>query len=257
LTAPSVRIAGAHARAYRRTWQTSVWTAFLSPALFLGAIGLGLGTLVDDSTTGPLEGLSYVEFLAPGLLAATAVQIAGSEGTFPVMAGTTWTRTYYAMLATPLSAVDIAIGHLVWVATRIVISCSAILAVVAAFGATSTPAAVLAIPAAVLTGLAIAGPGAAYSVGLRSGGGLAGFNRFVIMPLFLFSGTFFPVSQLPGWAQGLAWVVPPWHGVELCRGLMTDRLDGGRALLHVAYLVAWVVAGAWLAAARFRKRLVV
>jgi lipooligosaccharide transport system permease protein len=116
---------------------------------------------------------------------------------------------------------------------------------------------ILAVPAAILTGLALAGPASAYAVGLRSGAGVAGLNRFVVMPMFLFSGTFFPVSELPGWAEVVAWVVPPFHGVELCRGLMTGDLDPARAGIHVGYLLAWVVIGGWIASIRFRKRLVV
>lgn len=257
MTAPALRVAEAQARTYRRSWKASLSVAFVSPALFLAAIGLGLGSLVDEGGQLGLGGLSYAQFLAPGLVAATAMQLAGTEGTFPVMQGTTWSRTYYAMLATPLSAADIALGHLLWVAVRVTITAVAMVAVVAAFGAVSSPLGALAVPAAVLTGLAFTGPAAAYVVGLRSNAGLAALNRFVVMPLFLLSGTLFPIDQLPQWAQPIAWMIPLWHGVELCRGLMSDDLAAGRAALHVLYLLAWVAAGAWLAARRFEKRLVI
>ena len=256
MTLPAVRVAEAHALAYRRSWRSSVSVAFISPALFLAAMGLGLGTLVDEAGRADLGGLSYAEFLAPGLLAATAMQVAATEGGFPVLQGLIWGRTYFAMLATPVSAADIATGHLLWVAARVTITSAAMVAVVAAFGAVASPMGVLAVPAAVLVGAAFAGPVAAYSAGLRNSSGLTAVARFVIVPLFLFSGTFFPVEQLPGWAQPIAWVVPLWHGVELCRGLMTDDLEVARAVLHVVYLVAWIAAGSWLAARRFEKRLV-
>jgi lipooligosaccharide transport system permease protein len=253
-----LRVAEAHARTYRRNWYASMSVAFVSPALFLAAMGVGLGSLVDDGAgSAYLGGLSYVDFLAPGLVAATALQLAGTEGTFPVMHGTTWARTYSAMLATPVSAIDVAFGHLVWVGARMAMTATAMVAVVALFGAVSWPMGLLAIPAAVLTGLSLTGVAAAYAVGLRSPGGLAALNRFVVMPMFLFSGTFFPVEQLPDWAELLAWLMPPFHGVELCRGLMTDSLELDRAVVHITYLVAWTVLGAWVAARRFQARLVV
>jgi lipooligosaccharide transport system permease protein len=253
-----LRVAEAHARTYRRNWYASMTVAFVSPALFLAAMGLGLGSLVDAGGGHPsLGGLSYVDFLAPGLVAATALQLAGSEGTFPVMHGTTWGRTYSAMLATPVSAIDVALGHLAWVGVRMTMTATAMVFVVALFGAVSSPLGLLAVPAAVLTGLSLTGVAAAYAVGLRSPAGLAGLNRFVVMPMFLFSGTFFPVEELPDWAELVAWLTPPFHGVELCRGLMTDDITLDRASLHVAYLLAWTVVGAWIATRKFQKRLVV
>jgi lipooligosaccharide transport system permease protein len=137
------------------------------------------------------------------------------------------------------------------------ITAVAMVAVVAAFGAVSSPLGLLAVPAAVLTGLSLTGVAAAYAVGLRSPAGLAGLNRFAVMPMFLFSGTFFPVEELPDWAELVAWLTPPFHGVELCRGLMTGGLPGDRAAIHLAYLVAWTVVGAWVATTRFHRRLVV
>jgi lipooligosaccharide transport system permease protein len=253
-----LRVAEAHARTYRRNWHASMSVAFISPALFLAAMGLGLGSLVDSSSgSASLDGLSYIDFLAPGLVAATALQLAGTEGTFPVMHGTTWGRTYSAMLATPVSAVDVALGHLLWVGVRMAVTAFAMVVVVAAFGAVASPLGLLAVPAAVLTGLSLTGVAAAYAVGLRSPAGLAGLNRFVVMPLFLFSGTFFPVEELPDWAELVAWLTPPFHGVELCRGLMTDDLAAVWAAVHVSYLLAWTVVGAWMAARRFQARLVV
>ncbi len=257
MTLPAVRVAAAHARTYRRAWRASASVAFISPALFLGAMGLGLGSLVDDASRADLGGLSYMEFLAPGLLAATAMQIAGSEGTFPVMHGTTWGRTYHAMLATPVSAADVALGHLLWVAVRVAITAVAMVIVVSAFGAADSVLTPLAVPVAVLVGASFAGPASAYAVGLRGAAGLAALNRFVVMPLFLFSGTFFPVEQLPGWMHPIAWVIPLWHGVELCRDLMAGGVELGSATVHVCYLAAWAAAGTWVAAHRFTKRLVV
>jgi lipooligosaccharide transport system permease protein len=256
VTAPALRVAETRALIYGRTWRSSLTVAIISPALFLAAMGLGLGSLVDKAGKVDLGGVSYARFLAPGLLAATAMQIAATEGGHPVLAGTTWARTYYGMLATPLRAADIAYGHLLWVAARVAITSTAIVVVVAAFGEVGSPLAVLAVPAAVLVGAAFAGPVTAYAAGLRSSHGLAGLARFVIVPLFLFSGTFFPIEQLPGWLQAVAWSDPLWHGVEVCRGLMNDDVRSIMAL-HVGYLVLWTVAGTAIAAQRLTHRLVV
>lgn len=245
------------ALAYRRTWRGSVFTTVLTPVLFLGAMGLGLGTLVDHGAgRAALGGVGYLDFIAPGLLAAAAMQTAATEATHPVMGGMKWFRTYHAMLATPLGAADIALGQLAWIAVRITVTSAVFVVTIVAFGAARSPGIVLALPAAVLTGMAFAAPIAAYTASLRTEYGLANLMRFGILPLFLFSGTFFPVSQLPAAVRPVAYVTPLWHGVQLCRTLSLGTATAGAAALHVAYLLAWVVAGAVLAVARFRRRLV-
>lgn len=240
---------------YRRVWRGTVVSSLLSPIMFLAAMGIGLGTLVNRQDPAGLEGLTYVQFLAPGLLAATAMQTAVFESTWPVMGAVRWTKTYHAMLATPLGVVDLFAGHLLFVTFRLVTTLAAFLAVSAAFGAVRSPWALLALPAAVLTGLAFATPVFAFSVTRENESGFASLYRFGIVPMFLFSGAFFPIEQLPAPAQWIAYLTPVWHGVDLCRDLMLGMPGAGAAALHVAYLAAWTVAGALLARPAYARRL--
>lgn len=252
-----LRAVESSATAYRSTWRGSIASSFLSPVLFLAAMGMGLGSLVDRAgRADDLPGATYLAFLAPGLLAAAAMQTGTGESTFPVMAGIKWTRRYHAALATPLGARDVALGQLAWVLVRVTITAVAFTAVVVAFGAAESAAVLLAVPAAVLTGMAFAAPVTAFTASVDNDYALSGLLRFVIMPMFLFSGTFFPVDQLPEWLQPLAWVTPLWHGVNLCRSLALGTASVGEAAGHGAFLVACVVAGAVVAVRRFERRLV-
>ena len=242
---------------YRRTYRGTAISTILQPLGFLAAIGLGLGTLVDQGT-GPehLAGVSYLQFIAPGLLAATAMQTAAFESTYPVMGSIKWHRTYHAQLATPLRVVDVLSGHLLFVVLRLVISVTAFLGVMLVFGAISSPWALLALPVAVLTGAAHATPIFAFSAKQDNDSGFAMLFRFGIVPLFLFSGTFFPVSQLPDVLQPIAWVTPLWNGVSLCRDLSLGHPDLVSAVLHLTVLTVWTVVGFVLAARVFQRRLV-
>ena len=133
---------------YRRTFKSSVFTSFLSPVLFLTAMGLGLGGYVDRSGGAALGGLTYLQFLAPGLLAATVMQAAAFEATFPIIGGLNWQRTFHAMYATPLSPRDIALGNLLWMAIRLGMIATVFTVVIIAFGAAHSPLVVLGIPVA-------------------------------------------------------------------------------------------------------------
>jgi lipooligosaccharide transport system permease protein len=224
--------------------------------LFLAAMGVGLGSLVNKHGQAQLGGVRYLTFLAPGLLAASAMQTAAQESTFPVMGAIKWIRTYHAMLATPLRVIDVLVGHLAWMAVRLLLVATTFVIVMAAFGATGSWEVVLAIPAAVLTGMAFAAPIAAFAATQQNETYFNAIFRFMVIPMFLFSGTFFPVSQLPAILRAIAYATPLWHGVDLCRTLALGRATLGRSLLHVAYLLAWVVAGVITGASAFRRRLV-
>ncbi len=141
-------------------------------------------------------------------------------------------------------------------ASRVLTTSAVYLAVMAAFGAVASPWAIAALPAALLTGMAFAAPIAAFAATRTNDSAFAALNRFVIVPMFLFSGTFFPVTQLPAVLRPVAYATPLWHGVELCRGLVLGTATLGGAVVHVAYLAAWVLAGYLLAVAAFRRRLV-
>ncbi|MDP9405484.1 MAG: ABC transporter permease [Actinomycetota bacterium] len=257
MAAPALRVMEVHARAYRRTWRSNVVTTFLNPVLFLLAMGMGLGTLVDRGA-GPagLAGVDYLQFLAPGLLAATAMQTAAGDASFPVMAGMKWMKTYHAALATPVSARDLAHGLLGWTVVRLLATTAVFTAVMAAFGALSLPRGLVAILPATLTGMAFAAPIAAYASRLENDYGLSSMFRFAIVPLFLFSGTFFPVAQLPDWIEPLAYLTPSWHGVELTRATALGTAPAAPPALSLAYLVAWVALGTVAARRGFTRRLV-
>ena len=237
---------------YRSVWRGTVVSGVLTPVLFLTAMGVGLGSLVDGA--GRLDG-QYLLFLAPGLMAATAMQTAEFESTYPVMGGIKWIRTYHAMLATPLGVGDILVGHLLFVAFRVFSVASVYLVVMSLFGVVGSWLALAAVPAALLTGMAFAAPIFAFAAWHENDAGFAALERFVIVPLFLFSGTFFPVSQLPDAIEWVAYVTPLWHGVELCRSLVTGTAQLWVSLGHVGYLALWVGAGVVAAHAVFVRRL--
>jgi len=231
---------------YRRTFRSSIFNSFLGPVLFLTAMGVGLGTYVDRAGTDSLGGVSYLAFLAPGLLAATAMQSAAFEATFPIMGGLVWQRVFHAMYATPLRPIDIALGNLAWIAFRLLLIATVFTIVTVLFGAASSPLIVLAIPVAVLTGMAFAGPIGAFSATQRTMEKFNAVFRFGITPLFLFSGTFFPVESLPLFLQPIAWLTPLYHGVALSRGLsLGTAFDDPLVMaIHLLVLVGFIVVGA-------------
>ena len=240
---------------YRRTFRASIFSSFLSPVMFLAAMGIGLGSYVSNPSA--LGGVPYLVFLAPGLLAATAMQSAAFESMFPVIAGLEWNRVFHAMYSTPLSPRDIALGNLAWIATRLTLISSIFTLVIVLFGAAQSPLIVLAIPAAVLTGMAFAGPIAAFSATQKTPNTFSTIFRFGITPLFLFSGTFFPISSLPPVAQAVAWITPLYQGVALTRALsLGTALDDPIAMLfHVLYLSTFAIVGGYLTIRTIERRL--
>jgi lipooligosaccharide transport system permease protein len=240
---------------YRRTWRGSVFTSFISPLMFLAAMGVGLGSLIHGGS-GQLEGVRYAVYLAPGLLAATVMQTSMGEATWPVMGAIKWDKTYLGMLATPLTVRDVLLGHLLYITMRAAIVSVAFTIVTALFGLVdSAPGALLAIPAGTLTGIAFAAPIAAFSATQARETGFILLYRFGVIPMFLFSGTFFPVGQLPTALQPIAWVTPLWHGVTLCRDLALSRGSAWAMLGHSAYLVVLTIVGVALALRAYRRRL--
>ena len=238
---------------YRRVWRGSVVTSIVGPVLYLTALGVGLGKLVNR---GAGVGVPYLDYVAPGILAATAMQLATFESAYPVMAAIRWTRQYFAMLATPLRTRDVLLGHQLYVAARLAVVAAIYLVVLAAFGALHSPYAILAWPAAILLGLAHSAPVSAFSAWLERDEGMNGLFRFVVMPMFLFSGTFFPVSRLPHVAREIAYATPLWNGVDLMRHLTLGTASLWPSLAHVAYLALWVAGGLVLASRMYARRLV-
>jgi lipooligosaccharide transport system permease protein len=238
----------------RRIWRSVAIVGVGTPLLYVLSLGVGLGAVVDDNGT-PL-GVPYLVFVAPAFLTAAALQIAAADASFPLMAGFKWVRTFHGMAATPLTPAQVCDGQLLWIALRIFANSALYLAIMACFGGTQRWAVLLAVPVATFTALAFAANVAALAAVLENEGN--GFNmlfRFVVTPMFLFSGTFYPIDQLPRWGQWLAYVSPLWHGTELARDAAIGGLPAASVAGHLAYLLAWLVAGVGLARWRFRVRL--
>jgi lipooligosaccharide transport system permease protein len=251
---PMLRQAEREARVWARMWRTSLLNGAVTPLLFLGAMGLGLGGLVDDNSGG-VDGLRYLVFVAPGILAGASMQSAASMSLWPVMAGVKWTQTFHAAAATPLRPSDVYAGYVIWAGVRLTINAVAFAIVAALLGAIPSAWGVLAVPAAVAGGLALAAPLTAFSASRETDVTFPLIIRLGVMPMFLFSGTFFPLDQLPAGLEPLAWVTPLWHAVELSRGATTGSLELLPGLGHAAFLVGCVAVGAWWGAHVFSRRL--
>jgi lipooligosaccharide transport system permease protein len=240
---------------YRRTWRGSLLVSFIGPVFYLTAMGLGLGGLVNRGSGG-VAGVPYRDFLAPGLLVATAMQTAALEMTYPIMAKVVWWKTYDAVLASPLKVRDLVVGEIAWITARAGLVAVIFYAVMQAVGVTRSPLAPLAIGAGVLTGVAFGAPIMAFTATQTRDTGFAALTRFVITPLFLFGGTFFPLDRLPLALQAVAWLTPLAHGIALSRGLVLGTITPGAALLHVLVAVVYIAAGTAAAVILLRRRMV-
>ncbi len=248
-------VAGHHLLVYRRTWKGSLIGRFLSPLFFLLAMGLGLGSLVDERAGG-VDGVPYLQFVVPGILAMQAMMTAFGESTYAVMGYIKWNRMYSAMLSTPLRVTEVLGGHLCVVAFHLLTGSAIFVLVAAPFGSFGSWWVLLAVPVCVLTGLAFAMPTFALSARLENDNGFSILFRFVTTPLMLFSGTFFPIEQLPAWMQPLAWVTPLWHGVALSRSASEGVWPGALGWAHLGVLLVYIGVGWLLARRQFARRLV-
>ena len=243
--------------AYRRTWRGSAISSFVVPLLYILAMGVLLGGFIKGDPA-KLEGAtSYLAFVAPGMLAAQSMTTVFGEVTYPVMGMIKWQRVYYGMIATPLRVPDIVFAHLAFVSLRVGAVSAVFLAVMAPFGVFESVTGVLvAFFVQVLIGLAFAAPIYALSARLTNENGFALVFRLGMIPMFLFSGAFFPVTNLDHWMEVLAKVTPLWHGVDLTRMLVLGRVDGSLAAIHVAYLLGLTLIGWVLATRLLEKRLI-
>jgi len=239
-------------RAYRGTL---IATAIGTPVLYLFAFGVGLATLITENVS-PVPGVSYLQFVAPALLATAAVLIAMEEYTFGVLLGLKWNPIYVGMNAAPLSPRQIANGVMGFVGIRMFIVVSVYFLVMLAFGAATSGWAVLSIVAGMLGGFAFA-PVAAYATTVEEERGqFAILQRTVILPLTLFSGTVFPLTQLPIALQWIGWVSPLWHASELGRQFAYGPSEPlWLSIVHVIYLLALGVLGWELFVRYLAKRL--
>ena len=256
MTTPrSLRIFERNLVIYRKVWRGSVMVSFVSPLLFLAAMGLGLGRLVQQRA-GAVDGVPYIQFIAPALMVASAMQTAAVEVSWPILGRIMLERTYEAVMATPVAVDDIAVGEISWLCFRLTLTSTLFALVLSVLHVVPVSAAAIAIPIAVATGLAFGAPLLAYTARLRATSPLSAIQRFGITPLFLMSGTFFPLSKLPAFLQAIAWVFPLAHGVTLARHTAHATL-GLFDLVHVAVVSAYIGVGVVLARFFLRRRMLV
>jgi lipooligosaccharide transport system permease protein len=237
---------------YVRTWRGSVFSSFVLPILFLLGMGISVGAYVDAA--GSL-GLPYVDYIAPGVLASAALQVAVSESTWPVLGSFQWVRTYHAMRASPLRPQDMVGGEILYVCLRAGTSAVGFLAVMALFGTVHSWWGVAALPAVLLLAVAASAPVLAYSASITTDNMFAILFRFAVIPMTLFAGVFFPVSSMPLPLQWLAYASPLWHGVELCRSATLGIATAWPATVHIGYLALWALVGYGLARRQFSRKL--
>ena len=242
---------------YKRTWKSSVVNSFVSPIFYVLALGVLLGGFIAGDPD-RLEGAtSYLAFVVPGLVAAHAMQTAVGEVTWPVMGAIKWHKSYFAQIATPLEPAHLVAGHLMFVLFRLVTTCGVFMIVLAPFGVFETwwgP--LLAFGSQVLVGMAFAAVVFGWSARLRSEAGFGVLFRIGIIPLFLLSGAFFPITNLGEVGAWVARLTPLWHGVNLSRRFCVDAVDWPVALVNAVVLVVLFVAGWFWSVSGLTKRLV-
>ncbi len=253
MASPGAAVFEYHLVSYRRTWRGSVLSSFVLPLLTMLGFGVGVGAYVQ----GGVGGVPYLDWVVPGLIASTALQVAFGDSSWPVLGNFEWMRVYFAQAAAPLRVGDILGGHLAFVQFRILTSTAAFLAVAAGFGTLHSPWAMATLPLAMLLGLAVSAPVFAYSASISADSYLALLMRFALVPMSLFSGVFFPVESLSGLLRGLAYALPLWHGVDLSRAATLGVPPQWPVAVHLLCLALWAGPGCWLAHRRFRRRLVV
>jgi lipooligosaccharide transport system permease protein len=247
----AARVVERNVLAYRRMWFVFL-TGFAEPVLFLLSIGVGVGALVGDLQVGG-HTVSYDEFVAPGLLAMSAMSGALLDATFNFFVKYKYTRVYDAVLATPIGTGDLAVGEVVWSLLRGAIYSTFFLLTMLAFGLVGSWWAVLAAPVAVLIGFAFAGAGLAATTWMRS---FLDFDyiNLAIVPLFLFSATFFPLSRYPAGLEAIIRVTPLYQGVVLERSLVLGDVHWS-LFVNAAYLLVMGTVGVRIAGRRLGRLL--
>ena len=251
----SVRMVQRNLLVYRHGWMV-IFSGFFEPLFYLLGIGLGLGTLVSE-----IDGVAYAAFVAPGLLASSCMNGAISDGFFNIFFKLHFQKTYDGILATPMRVADIAFGEMLWALGRGSIYAAAFLLVLLVFGRWRGPDmllskwALLAVPAAVLVSASFSAMALCVTTVVRK---IEDFDIVMglgVMPMFLFSGIFFPVSALPSIVRWLFQIVPLFHAVELLRALTTGRISGV-VVWHLGYLMLAGAAAFAIAMHRLERSLV-
>jgi lipooligosaccharide transport system permease protein len=219
------------------------FAAVINPTLYLVSIGIGVGSLIDANKG--VNGVSYLTFLAPALLASAAIQGSSDEVIFPTMAGFKWERTFFGMRSTPITARQISLGLFIAAMARTSISVVIYWIALYYFGALDSPTAWLAMPAALFAGAAMAAVMLALAGKIEKEDFFFTIvGRFIMIPMFLFSGTFYPLSQMPIFLQFFGWLSPLWHATEIGRYLTYDYpISGPMLLTHFSVLTAMIFFG--------------
>jgi lipooligosaccharide transport system permease protein len=229
-----------------------------NPVLYLFALGVGIGTYIDSNTVGRgIGGVGYLVFVGPALLVSSALTAAFEETSYPVMGGFKWTREFWAMNATPIQARQVVNGVLLAAGFRILFTVAVFWCCLAAFGASPSGYGILAVPVAALSGLAFGSVIMTVAARLEEDDGwFPIINRLIITPMFLFSGTFFPLEGLPVYLRWLGWISPLWHGTQLGRAASYGMAEPvWLTVVHVAYIAGMLAVGLGLSWKSFHRRL--
>lgn len=256
-TVAAIRVVERDLVFFRRIWKAVVLSSVVQPLMFLLGVGLGVGSLVDagPAAADVLGDVSYFAFYATAIIATATMFVASQEALWPTMDGFMWSNSYRAMLATPIVSSDVVFGQLMRFALRSVITSAGVALVLVAFDETRSWGLIPAVGAGVLLGLAFAMPCAAWTATRDTDQSFPGILRFGIIPMFLFGGAFYPITQLPVALQPVAWFTPLWHGVELTRGSVLGGLSATELILHVGVLLAYIGLGTAASLVTFERRL--
>lgn len=229
-------------RRTRRSWIAALAAGLATPTLFLLAIGGGLGSQIDDAELTRLGVDSYMDYVGPGVLIVTAMQIAATEGMWPTMGLLRWEGVYKAILATPISSRELGVSHVLWIGFRGMVTATCFFIVLSIAGVISSWWGICVIGVALLVAWAHAAPMVALTVGLKQENLFPMISRVIIFPLFLFSGAFFPVDDMPRGIAAFAKITPSWHGVEAARHFASGQLSDADAM-HVGYVSVLALLG--------------
>lgn len=239
-----------HLTVFRRTWWANLTFNFIEPFLYLSALGTGLGAFVPQ-----ISGVSYIQFLAPGMVAAAGMWAATFECTYSTFIRLHYQKNFHAMLAAPATVADVVAGDLLFGALKSMLFGCVILLVITLWGQVQSLWALLIPPFLLLPGMVFSLSALSYTGVTPHIDFLGYYVTLFITPIYLFAGIFFPVSSMPAWVQYLAWFNPLYHSVEVCRALVLGNVASS-LWMHAGALFIWTVLFAWLPVRIFRKRLI-
>lgn len=235
---------------YRRLWKHQLPFMAIEPAFQIAALGIGLGTFVDLGL-----GMSYRDFLAPGLIAAYAMFAAALECSWGAFSRLEMQKTYDAIIATPLSVDDVVAGEIMWGATRSAIAAVAVFVVLAVFGVPMSWWSPLVLPAMLVQGMMFAAMGIFYITFVTTVNEMEHFFVLFLTPMFVFGGVFYPLHALPEWVQQLTWFAPLYHGATISRDLLHGAPHPG-LLVNVLWMAVVGLAFGYFSMLRMRARLI-